>query len=245
MCTLSWLPADHGYRLFFNRDESRVRGPEVPCGRRERDAVSFLAPLDSDQGGTWLAANEYGLTVAVLNRYRTRQTHVPQESRGQLVLSLATAESIEQLRRRIERADLHPYQPFALAATEPDAPVTMFEWDGEDRSIGTIATPGLIATSSAVEAGTERVRRAALAQLVSFAPLSETLLEEFHRSHLPNRGPLSPCMHREEAETRSLCIVSVDRDSVAVRHVPGPPCLRAAPRDSALRRRYQPSHSIR
>ena len=72
MCTLSWLPVPGGYSLFFNRDESPLRGPEVPAAVHRWDDVTLVAPLDSDQGGTWIAANEFGVTVAVLNRYRSR-----------------------------------------------------------------------------------------------------------------------------------------------------------------------------
>ncbi len=69
MCTVSWRAARDGYDLFFNRDELHTRAPELPPALSERDGVRFLAPRDGDHGGTWLAVNEHGLTVCLLNDY--------------------------------------------------------------------------------------------------------------------------------------------------------------------------------
>ena len=79
MCTVSWrfeLTAEQPaprFELFFNRDESRRRGPAHPPQIMEPVGESkLLAPIDSDAGGTWLAANEHGLVLALLNLYQAR-----------------------------------------------------------------------------------------------------------------------------------------------------------------------------
>jgi hypothetical protein len=133
MCTLSWLPVRGGYSLFFNRDESPLRGPEVPAAVHRWDDVTLVAPLDSDQGGTWIAANEFGVTVAVLNRYGPEmvRTTAPR-SRGQLVRSLATTPSPDLVRHRLAASALTDYQPFTLATTAPDSPVYL--WRGTVRA---------------------------------------------------------------------------------------------------------------
>ena len=50
----------------------------------ERGGVRYIAPVDSDCGGTWIAANEFGVSVCLLNR---GNGHGPlaAESRGLLV----------------------------------------------------------------------------------------------------------------------------------------------------------------
>ncbi len=132
MCTLSWLPERGGYSLFFNRDESRLRGSEIPAAPHQWDGAHLVAPLDSDQGGTWIAANEFGVTVAVLNRYGPEMTRIPgRRSRGQLVRSLAPTATPGAVRRRLAELLLTDYQPFTLATTGPDSPVYLLAWNGE------------------------------------------------------------------------------------------------------------------
>ncbi|HEY7027994.1 MAG TPA: NRDE family protein [Gemmatimonadales bacterium] len=242
MCTLSWLPFQGGYSLFFNRDESRLRGPEVPAAAHRWDEASLVAPLDSDQGGTWIAANAFGVTVAVLNRYGPEMAgSAGRQSRGHLVRALATTPSPEQVCRRLAASALPDYQPFTLATTAPDSPVFLLGWNGESLDELTVALPGLVAISSGFSSEAEAARRATLSQIQGDGPLTPEVLEAFHRSHLPVRGPLSPCMHRDEAETRSLCRVEVTPDSVEIRHVLGPPCVTSATVRAGVARSREPS----
>jgi uncharacterized protein with NRDE domain len=171
MCTLSWLPDDGGYSLFFNRDESRLRGPEIPAAAHQWDGVRLVAPLDSEQGGTWIAANEFGMTVAVLNRYGPEMTRLAgRTSRGQLVRSLASAPNPEQLRRRLRGNALSEYQPFTLATTAPDSPVHLLAWNGETLEERAVELPGLIAISSWFSKEAESARREALSQIRAGGP---------------------------------------------------------------------------
>src|SRR5436305_622975 len=50
-------------------------------------------------------------------------------------------------------------------------------------------------------------------------------LRGLHRSHLPERGPFSICMHRTNAATVSYTEVTVENRNVTMRYKPGPPCL--------------------
>ncbi len=88
MCTVSWLfSGDSGYDVFFNRDESRERKPALRPEIRESGAVRFVAPTDGDFGGTWLAVNERGVTVGVLNRYGDDVPEREYTSRGLLLFA--------------------------------------------------------------------------------------------------------------------------------------------------------------
>ena len=66
MCTVSWLPEPGGFTLCFNRDERRTRGAALPPESRRAGGRAFLAPYDSDHGGTWLAVNDAGLALGLL-----------------------------------------------------------------------------------------------------------------------------------------------------------------------------------
>ena len=242
MCTLSWLPVPGGYSLFFNRDESPLRGPEVPAAVHQWGDVTLVAPLDSDQGGTWIAANEFAVTIAVLNRYGPEMVRTTAlRSRGQLVRSLATTPSPDLVSHRLAATTLTDYQPFTLATTAPDSPVSLLAWNGESLEERAVKLPGLVATSSGFSSETEAARHATLSQIQAGGPITPDVLEAFHRSHLPVRGPLSPCMHRDVAETRSFCRVDVTSDSVEIHHVLGPPCVTTEIAGSSIARRSEPS----
>src|SRR6266849_6073651 len=113
MCTVSWIHEDGGYQLFCNRDEKLTRQPASDPQVLYHDGVRFLAPIDADSGGTWLATNEFAVTVCLLNGAQ-RSIGIPAcapfrlsnkdkkgclcyRSRGVIVLELATAKSIEEV----------------------------------------------------------------------------------------------------------------------------------------------------
>ena len=53
-------------------------------------------------------------------------------------------------------------------------------------------------------------------------------LRRRHRSHQPERGPYSTCMHRADAATVSYTEITVSRQMAAMRYTPGPPCCTAS-----------------
>ena len=72
MCTVTWILDGDSYSLYFNRDELRTRQPALPPQRHQERGVRFLSPTDGDAGGTWIAVNEYGLSLGLLNDYSSR-----------------------------------------------------------------------------------------------------------------------------------------------------------------------------
>jgi hypothetical protein len=224
MCTVSWLPSEDGYTVCFNRDERLSRAPALPPAHRERSGACFVAPLDGDSGGTWLVANEFGVTLCLLNRYRVPGYEPPAQpvSRGLLVLELAGMASARDAVAALEDRPLDQVQPFSLVALEPRQAVRVVAWDGQVVTGLTHRSPGLILTSSSVtEPEVGAARRAVFAALEHATPEA---LAEVHRSHLPERGRCSVCMHRDDAETQSFSQVTVGPDRVTLLHVPDAPC---------------------
>ena len=96
-------------------------------------------------------------------------------------------------------------------------------------------SPGLILTSSSVtEPEVVATRRAAFDALEA---VTEPALIGLHRSHLPERGRCSICMHREDAETQSFSLVNVAADVIRLTHTPEAPCRGTALHPLALLRR--------
>jgi Transport and Golgi organisation 2 len=233
MCTLSWLRQRDGYTVFFNRDERRTRPEALPPATAARNGVRFLAPSDPEGGGTWIVVNDRRVTVALLNRYHPSPNPPAQSvSRGQLVLGLADVGSMAALQARLAGASLRPYQPFTLAVFAPGLPALLFNWDGTSLMGGAHELPGLLAVSSSlVPVEAERSRKALFQESVAAAggTFDAALLERLHRSHLPERGALSVCMHRDDASTVSLTRVDAAPERVSLRYHAGSPCDPATP----------------
>ena len=91
MCTISWLHEPDGHQLLCNRDEKHERlqalGPKVEC----REDLAFIAPIDRNYSGTWVAVNEYGVSLCLLNRAGSP----PAQSIncGAIIINLAAAQS--------------------------------------------------------------------------------------------------------------------------------------------------------
>lgn len=248
MCTVSWIPrresAGAGYDLFFNRDESRHRGRARPparhdLGRVSGETVSALLPIDTDAGGTWVATNAHGVTVALLNLYQGRPPERPDaqsaslRSRGLLVREMADAASVDVVLARLDAIDPRRYRPFTLLVVEPTVEFTTEDrvrartaaWDGRSLAVEDRVEPPLVSSGHDLEAAlaTRRAQWRALSPAPDEAPGVDACLA-FHRSHEPTRGPISPCMHRHDARTVSLVHARVMPQRVEMRYVDGPPC---------------------
>ncbi len=241
MCTATWLRDDGGYHLFFNRDERRERKRAQPPVRSEAEGVSYLAPRDGDAGGSWLAVNEFGLSVALLNYYQAPVLNSPVAgafvSRGQLVTALVTAASLAEVDRRLSALDLLAYRPCTLLILVPSS-VALFGWDGTLLRRLPEPETRMLSSSGFDAAGAERSRRELLA---SVAPNSADALRRFHASHQPQRGAFSPCMHRHDASTVSFSEVRVTPRRVSFKYADGPPCeAELSPAVELARRRPAP-----
>jgi hypothetical protein len=228
VCTLTWLHEGDGYRLWFNRDERLERGSELPPAVAETPEVRYVAPADSDAGGTWIAANDRGVTVALLNGYRDSRgpERAVWTSRGHLVRELATLQRPRDLWRHISPARLAVFRPLVLVVIGPEPPALLARWDGLDLVVEGRAERELpITSSSFAQDEVQRSRRALYEELVE-RPGGRTAerLDAYQR-HTGAAGPdaFSPSMRRADAATRSQSRVTVDGREVRFVHVPGPP----------------------
>lgn len=224
MCTVSWLVAPDRYEVFANRDEKRTRGAALPPEVREGRGVRFLAPRDADFGGSWIATNEFGVTVTLLNR-AAAPARPPIRSRGILVTVLAACRGVEEVSASLAAEAAGDFAAFTLAVFEPGRSPAVFEWTGSG-AISRISRADSFLTSSSFDpAGVAEARSSVFraAWRGGAAPGREDLLS-LHRSHRPEPGPYSVCMHRDDAETVSFTHVSVGPGAVSQLYVSGAPC---------------------
>lgn len=229
---MTWHDEPGGYRMFFNRDERRERKPATPPAVLRRGDTRFVAPLDGDFGGTWIAVNEFGLSVCLLNGFPPAgAVTVPDRhdytSRGQLTLTLIESPTAQRAAGLLREIELEPYRPFVLFVIEPGDGGVLAEWSGSSLQIADGRPLQPIVSSSFFTEEVRRNRVAVFGQLQeqSGAPTSPALHLAYHRSHLPDRGPHSPCMHRPDASTVSFAHIHVTETAVCFDYVPGSPCL--------------------
>jgi hypothetical protein len=230
VCTLTWHDTALGYHLFFNRDERRERLPASPPRLQQKDDTRFVAPSDGDSGGTWIAVNEHGLCLCLLNGFpagRWVDGAHEFETRGRLPLELIGLEDVRAIPAALERLDLARFRPFVLVAIAAGGHGHLASWSGralEQRSARPPEQP-LISSSYYTEE-VRRSRSSVFRRLVAGGSAMQATARhlEFHRSHLPARGAHSPCMHRPDARTVSFSHVEVGTREIRFHYVPHPPC---------------------
>ncbi len=245
MCTVSWLLTDAGYHVLCNRDEKRTRQvADPPRARATRAGVPYLAPLDRDHGGTWLASNAHGLTLCLLNG-DTAARVLATESRGTLIPELLDCRDSTELREAIEHTRSERFAPFTLLAIAFGCNPLILEWNGTQlRHREERARHGMLSSSSRDARAARRERERILHELrVTTGHIDAAALYFFHESHGPDTA-LSPCMHRADAETVSFTWVEAGTDRVEMFYTPGAPCqwlsglrttLKLHPREQATR----------
>jgi hypothetical protein len=230
MCTVSWIYSPEGYQLFFNRDEKLTRRKAAPPSLAVSEAVQFLAPVDGDFGGTWIACNELGVTLCLLNGANLTgssgaEPKCPQ-SRGAIVPALIGVSSVAEICERFRHTELMTFAPFTIAALGPHRPAALCEWDGSKKTQIFCEDSLFMLTSSSFD--TEAVRAARRQEfrggVLSSERVSPSALADFHRSHRPARSAYSICMHRPDAETVSFSHIQVNAQAVDFFYVPGAPC---------------------
>lgn len=257
MCTVSWLPTSQGYELFFNRDEQRTRAVAWPPEIAIQSGVSTLMPRDPVGEGSWIAVNEFGMSLCLLNFYQGDVPAGPLLSRGQLVREFSHLSDQRQVSDQLADTDLSRYAPFTLIALATDSEgkdakprsnpaclcVIGYQWNGH---LLTTLRPESPVTSSSVKfnevvesrfnAYAAKVQ-AAVNQMVASDPREQAgLFIDYHSSHEGEKNHRSVCMHRDDAKTVSFSHIRVDRHKIIFSYHPDSPCAARQPLISELNR---------
>jgi len=227
MCTVTVIARADGYTLGMNRDEKQTRAIALPPTRRPLGQRDTLFPSEPG-GGTWIGVNDTGLSFALVNWYSIPHLGAdPMVSRGQVVLRALALGSIREVEAALGTLPLDRMNPFRLIGVSA-FPGVVSEWRWNLRRLERFDHPWQTATwiSSGVdESGAQTARgktfHEALRQSSAGTP---DWLRRLHRSHRPERGPYSTCMHREDAATVSYTEVRVTRHAAQLKYTPGAPC---------------------
>jgi hypothetical protein len=229
VCTLTIVPLpDRSVRLAFNRDERPTRPAGRPPEKRQFGTRAALMPTDPASGGTWLAVNDAGLALAVLNvTSEERWRGDPLRSRGEIIPALLAADSPSAALAAAGRdLDYRAFAPFRLVLVGHGV-VADVRWDGREpmvlsRLVG--GTPVLFTSSGLGDHLVEGVRRELFDDV--FAGPADgwaAAQDAFHRHRWPGREHLSVNMTRDTARTVSFAAIELDPEFATLTYHPAPP----------------------
>ncbi|MBK6950048.1 MAG: NRDE family protein [Haliscomenobacter sp.] len=140
MCTVTYVPrSGGGFYLNSNRDESPSRAAEglvqiMPNGKK------IVFPKDRGAGGTWIAANEEGMVLCLLNGgFEPHERKLPYRmSRGIVLLELLETPDIP---KAFSQYNLEGIEPFTLVLAGWNT-LWDLRWDGNQRHLRPINAGG-------------------------------------------------------------------------------------------------------
>jgi len=238
MCTVTIVPqfasgdevSDRrvaGLRVVHNRDESRSRPQGRPPRIYEGSRHRALMPIDPPSGGTWVAANDAGMILTILNvNPQVTAKRAYDQSRGTIIPQLIDTDTATAASQLIGEIDTSPLAPFRLVITDVHV-VIDHHFNGDAmavRQYDLTSGPVMFTSSGLGDRLVEPPRRALFDRMFAGAPHNWLDRQKaFHRHVWPDRTHLSVCMSRDEARTVSMTMIDVDDDAVAMTYYPDAP----------------------
>jgi len=229
MCTLTVIPRDQGYLLAMNRDERLTRSGAAPPSLVTVGGIAAAYPRDG-AGGTWVAANNHGIALALLNwNDVTQPDSEKKSSRGAVITALIGLASQVEVQKALQNLDLQDTWPFCLVGILPaEKNISEWRWNQKELKVEFYEWKPRHWFSSSLSderAGSERGAACASAWRMDDAG-SVAWLRRLHAGHENGPGPFSLCVHRENVGTVSYTEISCDGDRIACRYSVGNPCAR-------------------
>jgi transport and Golgi organization protein 2 len=229
MCTLTVVTGNGTYRIAMNRDEKITRGAGLPPQIHEFDGTRVICPGDGT-GGAWIAVNEYGIALALLNWNDIGPPRIAADktrSRGRVIPALIDSRSLSQLHAVFDISNFKGMLPFRLVGVFPlERKIREWRWDSAQlESQVHLWESRHWFSSSLSDQQAEAMRGAACRNAWSEKDAgSLSWLRRLHASHATGPGPFSVCVHREEVKTLSYSEIECMSAGIRLEHFLGSPC---------------------
>ncbi|MEI6264962.1 MAG: NRDE family protein [Sphingobacteriia bacterium] len=128
MCTVTFIPTKSGFVITSNRDEHVNRGKAIAPIKIRSNDLEIVYPKDPDAGGTWIATNNNGDAIVLLNGAFEKHISKPPyaKSRGLILLEIF---DLINFRDSIHDFHLDNIEPFTIVYFS-DNHLFEFRWDG-------------------------------------------------------------------------------------------------------------------
>ena len=237
MCTVTALPRSllsHRVsaeplllRVAHNRDERLTRAAALPPTVWAAGSRRVLMPIDPESGGTWIAANNAGLVLALLNAnpgaslQRAGPVGPSTLSRGTIIPSLVQSATVSEALARAERIQVERYAPFRLLLFDRFQLVECVPHCHGIRHRRSYLSAAIMRTSSGLgDAVVAGPRRALFQRFFNHPRDPRAVQDMFHRHRWIGREAVSIDMCRSDARTVSHTIVEVGSDTISMSYVP-------------------------
>lgn len=215
MCTATIIPLQgaDGFRLVMNRDELRTRSPALrPAAIELESGIRAVWPTDADAGGTWIAANDRGLALGLLNGNPEPAPSLPPRetliSRGLIIPSLVSCEEAREVIRGVQMLDVHRYAPFRLIAADRSV-IADAVWDGLRLRVSQCAMRPVCFVSSGLGDRVVAPRLGLFRRWLARHGATVPAQDAYHEHQWPDRPEISVKMSRRDARTISVTSVEV------------------------------------
>ncbi len=192
------------------------------CGAR-----LAILPRDPQAGGTWIAVNDAGLAMVLLNANPKPGTQPSpgRITRGAIIPSLLDAVTLDEAVTRAEQLDVAPFAPFRLVVIDQHELVELALGNGAlvVRERARIDRPLMHTSSGLGDALVAEPRRKLFAELFSGDALWKETQDAFHRHRWPAREGISVSMCRDDAWTVSQTIIEIDATFARLTYLGAPP----------------------
>jgi hypothetical protein len=211
----------------MNRDEKLSRVAGLSPSKKVTTGRTVLAPSEPS-GGTWVALNDSGATFALINWYSiVARVKGEAISRGKVVNAISAATTPKHADFALQELRLRQMNPFRLiGAFSSTQEIIEWRWDLKKLVRMNHHWKAQQWISSGFDEPTaQSTRSQAFRQALNQKSAgSLDWLRRLHRSHSPQVGPFSTCMHRDDAATVSYTEVTVAPNKCVMRYHDGPPC---------------------
>jgi hypothetical protein len=129
MCTVSFIPSGNSFFFASSRDEQTERQKAILPRPYDFNGYKILYPKDPKGGGSWIAVNELGHVMVLLNgAVKAHRAEPPyRKSRGLVLLDLAASDSALD---SFEEYDCTGIEPFTIILFENNE-LWSGKWDGK------------------------------------------------------------------------------------------------------------------
>lgn len=226
MCTVSVIALPDLLRLVSNRDERRTRPTALPPSLSSINGAQILSPTDPASGGTWIASNDAGLAIALLNvNLSASGSQGPPRSRGDIVPGLIGHRSLDDVAKAAAAIDTRLYAPFRLVAVQAGVG-DVVELIPSTRTTrrASLAVPQMFTSSGLGDARVEAPRRELFEDTVIRAGSSDWRAgqDRFHSHRWADRPEVSVWMSRGDAWTVSRTVVEIGGREIVMRYAAEP-----------------------
>lgn len=221
MCTVSIIPTSragglaHGFRLVCNRDERHHRADATAPRWRELGAGRPRAiwPTDGEAGGTWIAGNDRGLVLCLLNVNPTPAPLSPNAeraiSRGKIIPALIALSDAEAVLEGVRALEHERFAPFRLLVVDGGevaggSRVATASWDGDGLEVLEHEAGAMCLASSGLGDALVASRLELFEGMVVGAGGTPEAQDLFHTHRWPERPEISVMMTRADARTVSV-----------------------------------------